>query len=63
MAEHEGGVTGLLPTEAVEVWSLVDLVIQHAWVWEGQVTRFFLEQWWTRMPEDVSGCVITSRAR
>lgn len=33
---------------------LVDFVLGYQWIWDGQVTKFFAEEWWTRIPIDVS---------
>ena len=39
-----------MPTSA----DLLDFVLEHRWVWDGQLTKFFSEKWWERIPPEVS---------
>ena len=34
--------------------AMVKFILKHRWIWDGQVIKFFVEEWWARIPTDVS---------
>ena len=32
---------------------LLDFILEKGWVWDGQVVRFFADEWWKRIPSEV----------
>jgi hypothetical protein len=41
-------------TIATDVRELIHLILAYRWIWDGQVVKFFSEQWWTRIPNEVT---------
>lgn len=33
---------------------LVDFIFAHREIWDGQVTKFFANEWWKKIPPEVS---------
>lgn len=37
----------------VEMKDLAHFSRNYRWLWDGQLTKFFSEEWWNRIPQEV----------
>lgn len=47
-----------MATDTVVMRELVDFILAKRWIWDGQVIKFFSEEWWTRIPLEVISIII-----
>ena len=45
-------------TDPVALKELADFILANHWIWDGHVIKFFSEEWWRRIPLEVTSIVL-----